>query len=126
MSPFNVHLNRVPVDAKVVYQKYHSGKYLLACHPKSSLLNERNTIVLRDHDGTEILLRQIAGVIARRIVSYMTEGIEVKRGDELGFIKFGSRVDVFLPPDTELNVAVGQKLYGNKTLLCVEKKNKNF
>jgi len=117
MSVFNVHLNRVPLDGQIVYQKYHPGKYLLAFHPKSSLLNERNTIVIRDGQGNEVLIRQIAGGLARRIRSYVSEGMQVNQGQELGFIKFGSRVDIYFPIGTPLNVITGQKVYGNKTFI---------
>jgi phosphatidylserine decarboxylase len=108
MSPLNVHLNRVPFDGTVDYYKYHPGKYLVAFHPKSSKLNERNSCVIRDGKGRQVLMRQIAGAVARRIRFYLREGQEVKQGEELGFIKFGSRMDLFLPLDTEIAVEMGQ------------------
>ncbi len=113
MSPLNVHLNRFPVSGQVNYFKYHPGKYLVAWHPKSSELNERATVVIRNVKGQEILVRQIAGAVARRIVPYAKDGMQVIQGDELGFIKFGSRVDIFLPPDAEIKVSLGQKVKGN-------------
>jgi len=115
MSPLNVHANRYPISGTVSYYKYHPGKYLVAWHPKSSELNERNTVVIRDARGREILVRQIAGAVARRIVSYAQEGTVAVQGQELGFIKFGSRVDLFLPPGTKLNVKIGDKVSGNLT-----------
>jgi phosphatidylserine decarboxylase len=117
MSPLNVHVNRYPVSGMVSYFKYHPGKYLVAWHPKSSVLNERSTVVIRDARGREVLVRQIAGAVARRIVSYALQGEQVIQGDELGFIKFGSRVDLFLPPDTKVMVKIGDKVVGNKTVI---------
>jgi phosphatidylserine decarboxylase len=117
MSPLNVHLNRFPVSGTVSYFKYHPGRYLVAWHPKSSTLNERSTVVIKDNQGREILVRQIAGAIARRIVPYAVPGKQVVQGGELGFIRFGSRVDLFLPPGTRLNVNVGDKVTGNKTVI---------
>lgn len=114
MSPLNVHINRSPVEGEVVYQHYHSGDYLVAWHPKSSELNERNTIVIR-HDDKNILVRQIAGKVARKIVSYIKEGAFLKRGEEFGFIKFGSRVDVFLPEDSIITVKIGEAVQGGVT-----------
>lgn len=108
MSPLNVHMNLFPVSGTIVYNKYHPGKYLVAWHPKSSKENERTTIVTEMEDGTRILVRQIAGAVARRIVNYAEEGLSVNQGDELGFIKFGSRVDVFLPMDAEINATIDQ------------------
>jgi phosphatidylserine decarboxylase len=108
MSPVNVHLNRVPFDGTVDYYKYHPGKYLVAFHPKSSKLNERNTCVIRDKKGRQVLMRQIAGAVARRIRFYLQQGQEVKQGQELGFIKFGSRMDLFLPLNAEITVEMGQ------------------
>ncbi len=113
MSPLNVHANRYPITGKVSYYRYHPGKYLVAWHPKSSELNERSTIVIQDGQGREILLRQIAGAVARRIVSYTKEGQQVIQGDELGFIKFGSRLDIFLPPGTKIDVHIGDLVKGN-------------
>lgn len=117
MSPLNVHINRYPVDGRVVYSRYHPGDYLVAWHPKSSELNERSTIVLEDDAGHEVLVRQIAGAVARRIVTYAVEGMQVEQGAELGFIKFGSRVDLFLPLGTDVDVKVGQKVQGNVTVI---------
>ncbi len=117
MSPLNVHINRYPIGGTVVYRKYHPGKYLVAWHPKSSELNERSTVVIRDMNGREILVRQIAGNVARRIVTYAGEGNRVTQGDELGFIKFGSRVDLFLPPGTKLGVRIGDVVEGNRTVI---------
>lgn len=117
MSPLNVHLNRYPISGTVNYYRYHPGKYLVAWHPKSSELNERSTVVIGNEKGREILVRQIAGAVARRIVSYARVGNQVVQGDELGFIKFGSRVDLFLPPGTEINVKVGDNVLGNRTVI---------
>ncbi|MFH2094303.1 MAG: phosphatidylserine decarboxylase, partial [Bacteroidota bacterium] len=111
--PLNVHVNRYPVTGKVVYMKHHHGKYLVAWHPKSSTENERVTTVIKKDDGSEVLIRQIAGIMARRIIPYGREGLEVKRGEELGFIRFGSRVDLFLPLNTILDVKIGEKVKGN-------------
>lgn len=115
MSPLNVHLNRVPVTGDVRYTQYHPGKYLVAFHPKASELNERNTVVFADAAGRELLVRQIAGFLARRIVSYMEAGQQVTAGEELGFIKFGSRCDVFLPLDAAVLVALDQRVQGGET-----------
>ncbi len=113
MSPLNVHANRVPVSGKVQLSKYHKGKYLVAWHPKSSTENERTTTVIKTDDGKEILVRQIAGAVARRIKNYMSEGQAVKQGEELGFIKFGSRADIFLPIGTKVTVGLDQMVKGN-------------
>ncbi|MFN8416514.1 MAG: phosphatidylserine decarboxylase family protein [Cytophagaceae bacterium] len=118
MSPFNVHINRNPISGMVTYFKYHSGKYLVAWHPKSSTENERTTIVIRGKNDHEILLRQIAGALAKRIVWYLEAGKEIEQGEELGFIKFGSRVDVFVPLDAKVMVQLGQKSVGGKTVLA--------
>jgi phosphatidylserine decarboxylase len=118
MSPFNVHSNRYPVSGHIKYVKYHSGNYMVAWHPKSSELNERSTIVIETKDGTEILVRQIAGAVARRIVTYAKENQDVHQGDELGFIKFGSRVDVFLPVGTEIEVPILQQVKANKSVIA--------
>ncbi|MBR5029252.1 MAG: phosphatidylserine decarboxylase family protein [Bacteroidales bacterium] len=104
MSPANVHVNRYPVSGKVVYVNYHKGNYFVASHPKSSVLNEHSSIGMEMADGTRIFLRQIAGAMARRIVCYSKEGDEVEQNQELGFIKFGSRVDLFIPLEAEVNV----------------------
>ena len=116
MSPLNVHVNRAPIEGKIEYYKYHPGKYLVAWHPKSSELNERTTIVLKGNKGT-LLLRQIAGMAARRILFYPKEGQQVKQGEEIGFIKFGSRVDIFFPLDSEILVKPGEKVLGNRSII---------
>ena len=121
MSPVNVHVNRNPVAGVVRYFKYHPGKYLVAWDPKSSTDNERTTVVVENKLGIPVLFRQIAGALARRIVWYVKEGDEVKQGDQFGFIKFGSRVDVFLPPGTEVNVSLGQVVKGGITVLATFK-----
>ncbi|GAB4019503.1 phosphatidylserine decarboxylase family protein [Spirosoma koreense] len=118
MSPLNVHVNRNPVSGIVRYFKYFPGKYLVAWHPKSSTENERTTVVIQMANGAEVLLRQIAGAVARRIIWYVKEGQPVKQGDEFGFIKFGSRVDVFLPLDAEINVKIGDVTRGGVTVLA--------
>lgn len=118
MSPANVHVNRYPMDGAIVYRKYHPGRYLVAWHPKSSTLNERNTVVLRTAGGAEILVRQIAGAVARRIVSYAKVGEQVLRGQELGFIKFGSRVDIFLPLTAEIKVEMEERVRSGISLLA--------
>lgn len=118
MSPLNVHINWYPISGIVRYFKHHCGNYLVAWHPKSSCENERTTIVLENEKYGSILLRQIAGAMARRIVSYSEENVVVAQGQELGFIKFGSRVDVFLPLNVKINVALNQKVTGNKTIIA--------
>jgi phosphatidylserine decarboxylase len=118
MSPVNVHINRNPISGIVTYFKYHSGKYKVAWHPKSSTENERTTIVVEGHNSHPVLIRQIAGALAKRIVWYLKAGEEVKQGEELGFIKFGSRVDLFLPLDTKVNVKLGDKTIGGVTVLA--------
>ena len=118
MSPTNVHVNRYPVSGEVVYCRYHPGRFLVAWHEKSSKWNEHNTVVLRTENGTEVLVRQIAGAIARRIVSYAEEGLQVKAVEELGFIKFGSRVDLFFPVGTRVCVEMNQKVKGGMSLLA--------
>ena len=118
MSPINVHVNRSPVSGVVKYFKYHAGKYLVAWHPKSSSDNERTTVVVERPDGLEIMFRQIAGAMARRIKWYVQEGQRVEQGAEFGFIKFGSRVDVYLPPNAEVKVSVGDKTKGGRTVLA--------
>jgi phosphatidylserine decarboxylase len=119
MSPVNVHVNRNPISGIITYFKYNPGKYLVAWHPKSSTENERTTIVTQNSAGVSVLLRQIAGALARRIVWYVKEGDTVQQGDQFGFIKFGSRVDVFLPLGSEIRVAIGQKVTGGQTILAV-------
>ena len=118
MSPLNVHANYYPVGGEICYLKYHPGKYLVAWHPKSSTLNERSTVVIKKQDGTEILVRQIAGIMARRIITNPVLNENVKQGDELGFIKFGSRVDVFLPKEAKINVELNQKSRAKRTILA--------
>lgn len=115
MSPFNVHVNRSPMQGVVEYFKYHPGKYLVAWHPKSSSENERTTMVIKGTDGTKVLVRQIAGALARRIKWYVSEGTPLQQCEEFGFIKFGSRVDLFLPLDAEVLVNMDQKTKGGKT-----------
>jgi phosphatidylserine decarboxylase len=117
MSPANVHVNRSPVSGVVTYQKYHPGKYLVAWHPKSSEKNERNTVVIEDKDGIEILIRQIAGKLARKIRYYVAEGDSIDQANEFGFIKFGSRVDLFLPVGTTIDVDLRQKVKGGITVI---------
>tara|TARA_B100002051_G_scaffold191436_1_gene181434 strand:- start:911 stop:1564 length:654 start_codon:yes stop_codon:yes gene_type:complete len=115
MSPLNVHVNRNPISGEVDYYKYHPGKYLLAWHPKSSKLNERNTIVIKSKKNIKILMRQIAGTVARRIKCYIKKGQKVNQCEEFGFIKFGSRVDLFLPLDFKLNIKLGDKTHAGIT-----------
>ena len=118
MSPFNMHSNRYPVSGRVKYVCYHSGQNMVAWHPKSSELNERSTIVIKTGVGTEIMIRQIAGAVARRIVTYSKENSDVLQGDELGFIKFGSRVDLFLPVGTEVEIPILQQVKANKSIIA--------
>ena len=118
MSPLNVHVNRNPVGGIVKYFKYHPGKYLVAWHPKSSELNERTTTVIETEKGDKILFRQIAGALARRICWYVKEGQPVKQGQEMGFIKFGSRVDVFIPLNATINVKIDEKTSGGQTIIA--------
>ena len=118
MSIYNVHVNFFPFDGEVTYYKYHPGKFLVAFKPKSSTDNEHNTIILKDKKGREILVRQIAGFVARRIVCDLQPGDEAVAGEELGMIRFGSRVDVFLPLDAEVNVKMGDKTFGKVTVLA--------
>ena len=117
MSPLNVHVNRNPVSGDVAYSQYHKGKYLVAWHPKSSTENERHTIVYRK-DGKEVLTKQIAGALAKRIVNYLQTGQKVKQADEMGFIKFGSRVDLLLPLDARVHVKIGDKPKGGVTVVA--------
>ncbi|MFL2591390.1 MAG: phosphatidylserine decarboxylase family protein [Flavobacteriaceae bacterium] len=112
MSPFNVHVTRYPVSGEIIFNKYHPGKYLFAWHPKSSELNERTTVVIKNKIFGDILYRQIAGALARRIVNYASEGKEIKQGGESGFIKFGSRLDIFLPLKSKVNVSINQMVKG--------------
>jgi phosphatidylserine decarboxylase len=118
MSPINVHVNRNPIAGVVKYFRYHPGKYLVAWHPKSSTENERTTIVIENNKGVPVLFRQIAGAMARRIVWYVKEGDKVDQGAQFGFIKFGSRVDVFLPLGTKVNVGLGEVVKGGRTVLA--------
>jgi len=118
MSPINVHVTRYAVNGLVKFSKYHPGKYLVAWHPKASEENERTTVVIKNRVFGEILYRQIAGALARRIVNYAREGMHVVQGTDAGFIKFGSRVDLFLPLGTEVEVKLNQKVTGGKTLIA--------
>jgi len=118
MSPLNVHVNRTPIAGIIKYFKYHPGKYLIAWHPKSSTKNERTTVVVENEIGLQILFRQIAGAVARRIKFYPKEQDEVEQGAECGFIKFGSRADVFLPLDTSVKVKVGEHVQGGISVLA--------
>jgi phosphatidylserine decarboxylase len=118
MSPFNVHINRNPVSGIVKYAKYHPGLYLVAWHPKSSTENERTTVVYERVNGMQVLMRQIAGALARRIVYYVKEGDKVEQGSEMGFIKFGSRVDLFLPLGTKIDVKLNDVVKGGKTSIA--------
>ena len=118
MSPINVHVNRNPIAGVVKYFKYNPGKYLVAWHPKSSTENERTTIVIENSAGVAVLFRQIAGAMARRIVWYVKEGDRVEQGQQFGFIKFGSRVDVFLPLGSKINVSLGEVVKGGRTVLA--------
>jgi phosphatidylserine decarboxylase len=117
MSPNNVHVNFYPIAGKVVYSKYHSGKYLVAWHPKSSEENERTTVVIQGEGKHIVLMRQIAGAVARRIVCYAKENQVAEQGGEMGFIKFGSRVDLLLPLGTIVDVKIGQKVIGRTTVI---------
>ncbi len=114
MSPLNVHINRSPIEGDLIYQEYHPGEYLVAWHPKSSELNERNTLVFKNGNN-QVLVRQIAGKVARKIVSYIKVGAHLRRGEEFGFIKFGSRVDLFLPTNATIKVKIGDSVQGGVT-----------
>ncbi|HHC78713.1 MAG TPA: phosphatidylserine decarboxylase family protein [Flavobacteriia bacterium] len=118
MSPLNVHVTRYPISGKVIFSKYHPGKYLVAWHPKSSEENERTTIVIENDTVGKILYRQIAGAVARRIVNYAIENETVVQGTDAGFIKFGSRIDIFLPLDMKINVSLNQKSKGGETIIA--------
>jgi phosphatidylserine decarboxylase len=120
MSPINVHVTRFPVSGKVKFSKYHPGKFLVAWHPKASEENERTTIVIENKVFGEILYRQIAGALAKRIVNYAKEGMDVVQGEDAGFIKFGSRVDIFLPLGTKVDVQLKQKAVGNRTIIATK------
>jgi len=117
MSPLNVHVNRNPISGEIAYSQYHKGKYLVAWHPKSSTENERHSVVYRKN-GKEILIKQIAGALAKRIVNYLQAGQHVKQAEEMGFIKFGSRVDILLPLDAKINVKIGDKPQGGVTVIA--------
>jgi phosphatidylserine decarboxylase len=118
MSPLNVHVNRYPISGIISYFKYHPGKFLAAWEPKSSTDNERTTVVITHKSGKQVLFRQIAGALARRIVWYCREGDKARQCGQMGFIKFGSRVDVFLPPDAKLKITLGQKVIGSQTIIA--------
>lgn len=118
MSPNNVHVNRYPISGKIVYTKYYGGKKLYARNPKSSLLNERTSVCIEHEDGKRILVRQIAGALARRIVCYAKEGETIKQGEEMGFIKFGSRVDLFIPLESEIHVEIEDKVKGGQSIIA--------
>jgi phosphatidylserine decarboxylase len=117
MSPLNVHVNRNPISGEIVYNQYHKGKYLVAWNPKSSTENERHSVVIKNGE-TEILVKQIAGAVARRIVNYLEVGNKVKQTDEYGFIKFGSRVDLLLPIGTKVNVGLNEVVQGGVTVIA--------
>jgi phosphatidylserine decarboxylase len=118
MSPLNVHVNRAPISGEIIYNKYHPGKFLVAWNPKSSTDNERHSIVIKDYKGNHILVKQIAGALARRIVNYMQIGQLINQTAEIGFIKFGSRVDLLLPIETKLLINIGDKVQGGVTVIA--------
>jgi len=118
MSIWDMHLNRVPINGKVIHQRHMLAKHLIARNPKSSSLNERNLVVFETEAGKKIMIRQIAGIVARRIVNYLKEGQYVKQGEQLGFIKFGSRVDIILPKSATINVKLGQKVKCGRTTIA--------
>ncbi len=118
MSPINVHVNRYPVGGKVIFSKYHPGLYLVAWHPKSSTENERTTVVVETASKVQVLFRQIAGALARRIVCYSKEGDNAQQGSEMGFIKFGSRIDLYLPLGTKINVNLEEKVRGGESVIA--------
>ena len=125
MSPLNVHVTRYPVSGKVIYSKYHLGKYFVAWNPKSSTKNEHTSVVVETASKQSVLFRQIAGFLARRIVLYAYTGAQAKAGGEFGFIKFGSRLDIFLPLDTKINVKLRDKVIGARTILAVLSSDRN-
>ena len=125
MSAYNVHVNWFPMNGVVSYYKYHPGKKLFAINPKSSELNERNTLVVKDEQGREVLFRQIAGVMARRIICHVDKGAPAKVGEEFGLIRFGSRVDFFFPIDSEINVKIGDKVKGKISVLAYLRQQDN-
>lgn len=118
MSPMNVHINWYPFKGKVIYSKYHPGRYFIAYNPKSSEHNERASVVLKKQEGQDILIRQVAGVMARRVVCYSKKGDEVEQGSEMGIIKFGSRIDFFLPLNVKVNVKMNQKVKAQQTVIA--------
>jgi phosphatidylserine decarboxylase len=118
MSVTNVHINWIPVGGKVSYVKHHPGRHLVAFNPKSSLINEHTSIVVKDKKGREVMMRQIAGAVARRIICKPKKGQELKQGEMIGMIKFGSRIDLLLPPEAELKVKIGDKTRGARTLMA--------
>ena len=120
MSPINVHVTRYATSGKVKYSKYHPGKYLVAWHPKASTENERTTVVIENRIFGEIMYRQIAGALAKRIVNYAEEGTHVRQGEDAGFIKFGYRVDLYFPLGTTINVQLNQKAVGNRTIIATK------
>jgi len=117
MSPANVHVNRIPMSGEVVYNQYHKGKYLVAWHPKSSIENERHSVVIKN-GSVEILVKQIAGAVAKRIVNYLEKGQQTQQGKEMGFIKFGSRVDILLPVGSNITVSLNQVVQGGVTVIA--------
>lgn len=118
MSPLNVHVNRYPITGEVKYAKYHPGKFLVAWHPKSSIENERTTVVVENETAGPILFRQVAGAVARRIVMYSKKGDKANQGDDMGFIKFGSRIDIFLPLDAKINANIDDVVKGGETVIA--------
>ena len=122
LSPLDIHVNRYPVSGEILYSKYHKGEYLVAWHPKSSDKNERTTVVIKNKKFGEVMYRQIAGSVARRIVNYAKVNSNVEQGEDSGFIKFGSRVDLFLSKDLNLKIKVGDKLKGGLEYYCLIKK----
>jgi phosphatidylserine decarboxylase len=118
MSPNNVHANWSPISGMIKYMRYHPGKYLVAWHPKSSTENERTTVIIENSRGIQVMVRQIAGAMARRIVCYAREGNAVRQGDEIGFIKFGSRVDLFIPLNSEVKVSIGELVVGKLSVIA--------
>ncbi len=118
MSPINVHANWTPIGGEVAYVKYHPGKYLVAWHPKSSTENERSTVVVKANNGKEVLFRQVAGALARRICYYVQPAQSIAQGDQFGFIKFGSRVDLYFPLGTDIRCKIGDVTTGNETVIA--------
>jgi phosphatidylserine decarboxylase len=118
MSPLNVHVNYYPVSGTIEYLKYHKGKYLVAWHPKSSTANERATVVIRNKENVNVMVRQIAGAVARRILTNAAQGDSVRQGEELGFISFGSRVDILLPPAAKILTSLNARVKGKKTVIA--------